>query len=434
MRLLLISIYFISVFLSVCFAKLSVGLPVRSIVLIAQVIFLFLLWPRDVIAFLRGHIGLMLFFAAFGAIGLTMSILNGIDLQTGLQFFIETIIQPVLAVIATCVLITLVGVRAVATVFIGLTLLSGLFALVQAAGFEPAWTIREIIAGIQSETARAKYLISIGDKAMGLSLTPMSLAYQLMSALVMGVILVRANIMRLSHFNMLGSLILLISFSTEIRSFILGVLVSLLIANLSHGQRSRMYTLLGILVATIFLPIILSGEIGEARVVNVDDGSAVGRIVLVKYGLNLARDNPLGFGWGFDTRDHFWLYWTELMTFQNPHAVYSHALHNYFLNVYLTYGFTGAVILGISFVSNPGLFMTVLFIFSGYFVNAVFHNAGVLNGDINFWYAYSVFIYLNGEGAFATRAQSVLKQSPTEIYRSYVSGTTPSRSLRIIHD
>ena len=130
----------------------------------------------------------------------------------------------------------------------------------------------------------------------------------------------------------------------------------------------------------------------ESRVTEFSDASAVGRTVLYYYGLQLAMDNPFGYGWGFHASEFAWLYWEHLAGMPKSDGAFRLEIHNAFINFILIYGLYGLAVLLVTVVLAPRVMLATAIVAVGYFVNAIFHNGGIFMGDNWFWIAFAMVI------------------------------------------
>jgi O-antigen ligase len=131
-----------------------------------------------------------------------------------------------------------------------------------------------------------------------------------------------------------------------------------------------------------------------SRVATLTDASAVGRWTLYEYGMQLARDNPFGYGWDFNPGDYAWLYWEQLSDMARAEAAFRLEIHNAFLNFVLLYGLYGVLIVGLAALFNPGLFIATIYFSIAYLVHSFFHNDGIFLGDDYFWFAFAILIFV----------------------------------------
>ena len=149
MLILVQAVFVIFFILHMSFVKLSIGLPIKDLSLLALFGLLLLGYPRQLIDALSRMRGLIAIFLALGTLGLCLTFLKGEGISGSMEAFPRMVMQPVLVVVCTYTLIVLSGVRFVAAVLIGGALITGLFAVLQFADVGFAWQVREILGRIQ---------------------------------------------------------------------------------------------------------------------------------------------------------------------------------------------------------------------------------------------------------------------------------------------
>ncbi|MGI9383839.1 MAG: O-antigen ligase family protein, partial [Methyloligellaceae bacterium] len=338
--------------LTFAFAKLSFGLPARSILLIVLFLSIVVFYPRQFSEFFERHIGFFIFCLALTLVGFALTTYYGGELSEAAQFMNENTIQLYLTFSCVYLVCMILGPVYTANIFIFATLATGLVGIFQFLGIDFFWQIREQISGIQTEPVAVQQWVASRHRALGVSYSTMNLAYQTIACLLIVCLMCNARFFRPALFNWFIFFAFLIGIATGVRSLLVAVVLCALISNILniHSARAnqRLYFYVLVLGALVVLSV-LSLTSPDLRIFSASDDSAAGRLVLAKLGLNLVLDNPFGFGWDFDSRNYFWIYWSQLLDYQNADAVYHHGLHNYFLNFFLTYGVLGVLALVIAF-------------------------------------------------------------------------------------
>jgi len=425
MQIVLQTVFVVFFILHVSFVKLSVGLPLKDWSLLLLFILIFFAYSRQMIEIVSRLRGLLAVFLALGLFGLALTILNRAGISASIEAVPRMLIQPMLVVICTYALASLYGVRFVAAVFIGSALLTGLFAMMQFVDINFAWKLREILSAIQKEPEALASTVRARERPVGLSLTPIIYSYHLAAAYITANLLYRKGLMpsrRLYH--ILVGAFMLMAAANGTRSLLIGIMAHEV---LRHAGTFRLRSLLSIavLVAVAIFGLDFLASIGS-RVATITDPSAVGRWTLYEYGLQLARDNPFGYGWDFNPGDYAWLYWEQLSDMARAEAAFRLDIHNAFLNFVLIYGLYGVLIVALAALLNPALFLATSYFAFAYLLHSFFHNDGIFLGDDYFWFAYAIFIFIRD----AEKAQTAPQPSAYTVPRRYGMALPPPSFTR----
>ena len=404
MRIFLAAVYLCVVFLYTAFTKLSVGLPLRTLVLVFLSGIIYVCYFKESRQFLRKHVEITLAFVALGIIGVVVTYLHQGDLGSTLDGLTSNIVQPYLILFSTLMLIKIIDLRTVAWLSLSGAALTGLVAVLQFANIEIGWRLREIVAvEIQS------YVPSRG-RAVGLSLTEIVFSYHIISAYLALNVMYRFGQIRPLVYYSSFFMILVASLANGTRSAILAILASEMLMQLRHR---RLRSLLPVAaIAAISVAVYFYAEATGSRLAETADASALGRIVLFDFGLRLATDNPFGLGWGFDPYGYAWLYWEHLSDFVNADGVFRLRLHNAYLNFFLVYGLTGTLVAAIVLLYDPRfVFISALYLIA-YIVHSFFHNAGLFVGDYFFWFSFAVILQIFEDNGITFGATAAAPQNP----------------------
>ena len=382
-------------------AKLSFGLPARSIVLILLFLSFAAFFPRAVSDYFERHIGFFLLCLALTLVGFALTVHHGHELVEAARFMNESTIQLYLTFSCVYLACMVLGPVYTARVFVAFALATGVVGILQFLGVDASWQARELISGLQAEPVELQRWVTSRHRALGLSYSTMNLGYQTVSCLLIVLLMCNARLFGPALFNWFAFFALLIGVATGVRSLLIAAAAAAVISNVfmlhSAKRDQRFYFFIFLLGAVLVLSVLALAS-PELRIFSASDDSAAGRLVLAKLGMNLLLDTPFGFGWGFDSRNFFWIYWSELLDYQNADAVYHHGLHNYFLNFALTYGVLGVLVLAIAFLASARQLSIAALVFTPYFLNSFLHNGGPFFGEIYFWFAYAIFLYLYDHG------------------------------------
>jgi hypothetical protein len=392
LRFFLATLYLCVVFLYTAFTKLSVGLPVRTLVLAFLSGVIVVCYFREARQFFRQHIEITAAFAALGAIGTIVTYLQQSDLVSTLDGLTSNILQPYLILFSTMMLIEIIGLRPVAWLSLSGAAFSGLVALLQFGNIEIAWRLREILSDIQHEPAEIQNYVASRSRALGLSLSPIVFSYQIISAYLTLNVMYRFGELRRSFYYGSFFLILITLLANGTRSALLAIFASETLMQLRKGRlRSLLYIgAIGAIATAVYLYANVTGS----RVAATEDASALGRIALYDYGLRLIADHPFGLGWGFDPGGYAWLYWEHLSDFVNADGVFRLGLHDAYLNFFLVYGLTGTLVAAIVLIYDPRFVFVSAFYLFAYILHALFHNNGLFIGDYFFWFSFAVILQI----------------------------------------
>jgi hypothetical protein len=402
MPLVVLALFALYLVLNTAFVKVSVGLPLKDLVLVALFGLIFIAYNRQVLEFFRRHLAVVGAFLVFAVLGFSLTILNDRELGVATELLLKVIVQPFLILVCTYALSSVVGFRVTAALFACSAGLTGIFAILQSVGLDPAWQVRDFLSNLQNETAHIRGAVKSRARPMGLSLTPIVYSYHIAAAYIAMHFLYRNGFIKRPIYYLLLSAILLMAAANATRSLVLGILI--------HEAIHQVYPFrLNVILGAIALGIV--GIIGFAylesigsRLTSVGDASAVGRLMLYDYGLRLAADFPFGLGWGFDPVQFAWLYWEHLSQIGRAEAAFHLALHNACLNFFLAYGSYGVAMIAVMALVKPKTFATILLFATAYLLHAFFHNDGLFLGDDYFWFAFAIFL--------AVRDARVTKETP----------------------
>jgi hypothetical protein len=390
MPLLLLALFALYLVLNTVFAKVSVVLPVKDFVLVALFGLIFSAYNRQVLEFLRRHLAVVSVFFVFALLGFSLTIISDREVGVATESLLKIIVQPFLILVCTYVLSLVVGIRVTTVLFVGCAGLTGVFAILQFAGLESAWQVRDLLSNLQNETAHIRGMVKSRVRPMGLSLTPIMYSYHIAAAYIAVHFLYRNSLIKRPLYIPLLLALLLMAAANATRSLVLGILLHELI---HHLVRFRINAILGSIALGIvgIIAFAYLESIGS-RLTSVSDASAIGRFMLYDYGLRLAADYPYGLGWGFDPVEFAWLYWEHLSEMGRAEAAFHLALHNAYLNFFLGYGFYGVAAIAVLVLFRPRTFVALLLFAMAYLVHSFFHNDGLFLGDDYFWFAFAIFL------------------------------------------
>lgn len=388
-RFFLMALFAASVVSNIAFVKLSVGVPVRS--LLAVVLLGFIIWryPRVVAHTISQCRTIAFVIAYLAVIGVALTVANGDSVAKASGVLTEVYVQAFISILLIYSLCTILGLATVTAIVAGTIVLTLIFCVLQFAGVQQAWDIKVLLDDFQG----APPMLTT-DRPPGLSFSAVHLGYQVY--VLVAIALVWSMVKGTPAYLVVAILLVIVSSITAgNRSPLLGVLV--LGAIYAYRFYPRATLMLGPLLLAIALPIVLSVmttlEEAGVRAAETDDSSSVGRIVLNYFGWLLFQDNIFGYGLTFDSQSQWPQYWNALNSLENATIVQRYGIHNYFLNMLLMFGVFLAP-LGLLLAGNRRVMRLFAWAFVGYFVNAFTHNEGPFHGDNIFWYGAVAILFL----------------------------------------
>lgn len=395
MKILVAGLFLLVVVLYTALTKMSVGLPIRTLVLVFLAAVLFTCYFNEARRFFEKHVVITGMFFALGTIGSVLTYVNQRSVSATFEGLTSNILQPYLIFFCTFVLIRLLGMPLVATITFTGAFLTGLTAIIQYFQINAAWRIREFLSDVQDESSAIRAYVANRGRSIGLSVTPIVFSYHMMCAYVALNALYRFKYIRwVLYYGSVG-LLSIATFANGTRSVLLGIAVSEMVMELRKRTLKSMLKVGAIFLAGAAL--YLYAEYSGSRIAETDDDSALGRFVLLNYGLLLAADNPFGLGWDFDAAGYAWLYWEYLSDSVNADGVFRLGLHNAFLNYFLIYGLGGTLLAFIALLYDPRFVFEMSLYLSSYIVHAFFHNNGMFIGDYFFWFTFAILLHVMEE-------------------------------------
>lgn len=400
------------VFANVALISLSIaGVPVRGILAVAILGLLGLVAPELLVRSVTRHAGIIVLALALAALGVFVSVVNGVAPAVIGRMLLEVHVQAMVALLLATMLAELAGPRAAVLSFCAGIAISAVVALVQFAGIDAGWALREAFGNLQGHELGEDSSFA-NRRPMGLSYSPIHLATQACLAFAAFAALrlwrgrERQDVRGIDGWILAALAVLVaVSFMSQTRSPILGAVVFLGIYLLWRG--SAFHSLLVIAAAAFALlgaPVIIEMMQGaDSRVFRIGDNSSSGRYTLITYGLMLLRENPLGYGFGFVSQEHWAQFWPELYTMPSAGEIREAELHNYALNMMTTYGI--GLMLALPLVARllwAGRAWAIVFV--PYIVHIVFHNTGPFWNDTLFWFVIGAIAAMAPATRTASRA------------------------------
>ena len=392
MNLYLKACFLMVLFLHVALAKFTVAIPVRTIGLFFLTGLLFLLHHKQFLKSFNRSSRVYLVFAAIAFLGGSLGFLHGQSFYVLAENLLRSVIQPAFIFLIVYLAIEIFGLNFVVRWILIFAVVSAVVAILQFMGIGLAWDVRRALGLIQGDPADIRQILRSGSRPMGICFTPIQFSYHLIAGYVLANLLYRQGMMKPWMYAAFTIIALIAAAASGTRSLVLGILVheGLQLAAVGRFKTYVMLIVGAVLAAGGYYYLQSVGS----RVASLQDTSAVSRMALAQFGLHLFIDNPFGFGWGFEPAKLAWLYWEELSHLPKADAVFRIGIHNTFINFLLRYGIFGFCLIAILALTNLRISIALFISFLAYFVNGLFHNAGVFVGDMYFWFAFAVFYYL----------------------------------------
>ena len=395
LRGLLLGLFLLLMVLTVVLVRWGfAGLPVRTGVAAAMLGLLVLLAPHSLLTAAADLRRVIAFVTAAGVIAFVVTVLNGDGVALGSRQALEVHVQAVLTLVMVGGLVRTCGVRPVAYVFIGVVAVTSAVAVLQAIGLEAAWEPRRFAGDLMNDPPHNRLSYTRMDRPLGLSFSSIHLATQACLAFIVFYALrlrTKAPAQEIDHAIVAGLVALVfVCVMSGNRSPILGAAIfSALYVLIKAPKLFWVVAPVAAAVAPLLWIGLESLAQSGVRVAETDDGSAHGRVVLARLGVLLFLDQPMGYGMGFDSREHWYRFWDELKLMSNPDQVKSQTLHNYFLMVLNKHGIGLLLLLPLiiprTLVGWSACLPGVI-----YLSHVAFHNDGPLQGDVYIWIVVAI--------------------------------------------
>ncbi|MEP2235282.1 MAG: hypothetical protein ABJM58_04815 [Alteripontixanthobacter sp.] len=371
------------------------SIPIRSVLTVGSLGLFAMLWPEIAGRALKRHALVLVLAGLLAALGTFVSLVAGTSPGVIGRAILEVHVQAVVTLIFATIAAEIAGPRLAVFAIVGAVAVTGMVAALQVTGLDPAWDLRAALGSLQGHKLHEDSSF-LNRRPMGISYSPIHLATQACLAF--------AAYGGLRHWqeNRAGgptgiapdgklaiALLAMVAVATAsaTRSPIMGAAVFAGLYLLMRGNVwLAAFALAGGALMLFALPAILEALEGtQYRVLRVDDNSASGRLPLFAFGGLLLLDNPLGYGFGFESTHYWSRYWPELYQMPSAGVIREAELHNYVLNMATTYGL-GLVVAAPLIVALILKGRGYLLFFVPYAVHILFHNSGPFWNDTLFWF------------------------------------------------
>jgi hypothetical protein len=372
-------------------------MPLRGAVAAGLLVMCVLVFPTaSVTAFRRYR---LVEFLALGlaALGLFVSLVNGKSFELIVRTIVESHLQAVLTVIVAAVLAEIGGARSCVKIILAAVAISALVAVLQFFGSEAAWGWRAALNAFPSGDPEGLEPL-LAKRPSGLSYSAINLGSQLCLALA-AVLAVREIDRRRSSPKLAVDPAVFIALALFVAANILSgnrspILGGMIFFALYMLRRVSFWVaglcVVGSAVFYLAWPLLYDAVAGaQPRVISADDPSALGRLTLLQYGVQLFLANPLGYGFGFDPRA-FWMdHWRDMYQLTQAEVIQVSILHNYPLSMLNVYGIGLLLLLPLCAAILYRTRACFLF-FVPYVVHILFHNSAPFMGDTIVWIVIAV--------------------------------------------
>lgn len=339
-------------------------------------------------------------------LGLFVSVLNQVDnsvVFTGLF----RLLQSYLVIVSGYYLLVNFGYKIIPYVVLAVAVPSAVIGILQAMGVDFAWQLRELLGTLQNTAISneiTEVFVNSRSRPPGLLLFAIPQTYLLFTALAMALFLyIRAYERGEStHKFLLLSLVIFGGcVASETRSAIGAAAILILLTFwrvnftlLAGAGVAMVIALMGYQLYSAQDPVQTEAE---TRLLSFEDDSAKGRMTLYKYGSELVLQKPLGYGYGFNSKDYAPEYFSNeknLFSYAPTEKVqYLTEVHNALLNITHIYGVLGLAIFAFFVYQLSRVRWFFAFVLMGYLLNAFFHNNGIMLGDLYFDFFISLILY-----------------------------------------
>lgn len=381
LRLSLATLYILYLSLTVALNNMVVfGLPFRSIILMFTFGLVVSLLPKYFLLTSR----IFAYFLSLFIISLLLGEINGL-LPYSFSDALK-ILQLYFTILVFVVVICELGEKFFIRTVLFIAIFTSVLGILQALNIPGSWEFRLFLSVFQTNNSGAAIFLETRTRPPGLTLFAVHQGYFLLSALICYLMYLHINS---GYLNFKRWIIIALMIggmaSAELRSAFGMGLISVLyyVYFCDRGNSSRLtLTVLAIFAISYFM------FHGIEFILNMDsrlvvlNASALDKLPLSVYGINLFFYNPLGWGIGFDSiaLTKFSII-KDLMPFNSDVPTYI-PLHNAILNYANTFGVLGVLIFILLnyalYVKKPLYYPFVIF----FVLNTLTHNAGLFQNDI----------------------------------------------------
>ncbi|HZH08733.1 MAG TPA: O-antigen ligase family protein [Lautropia sp.] len=395
--------------------KLAAGpLPLRVLTLFAAGMVLAVSDPAQMLASIRRFWRLLLVVTLAAVLASIVSIAAGTPGATLVTQLIEIHFQAIIGVMVAGTLALRLGVRAVTVALLIGFAITGIVAIAQALGVDPAWQARAFMGALTNDPPITRMPYETRERAMGMSFSPVVFATQacLILALLLALRLARPDEGKRFDWWVLAFCLIIAIFclATGNRSPLLGIAIFLGTYLAFTKPRASLVLVPAFLaLALVAEPIIENVQETGVRAVKADSSSE-NRGTLRQFGILLLLDRPIGYGLDFNSTRYAEAHISALKYESSPYAIRLWTLHNYYLMALCKYGLF--ILLLIPFVMpRSGRQLRAWWAFVPYMVHIFYHNDGPLQGDFIIFFILPLTMLLSADTEAPPRRRRVRKGS-----------------------
>lgn len=388
----------------VCFTIAGVklgagGLPYRALCFFAAMGTMLLSDPNGLYRDVLRARKLLLCIGAFALLGSVVSMFAGTGMGSIAREVIEIHVQGAIIVTLSYSLIRTMGLRRTLLALIIPVGITGAIAIAQALGIGPAWDLRATLGAMMNDPSMTRQFYEQRERALGVSFSPVHVATQTcvaFAAFFIWRLYRNPDLMRKLDMPLMmaWAAAVLVCISSGNRSPILGFAVFMMVYGIMAEPRRFMMALPLLIMAAVigFEVMLMLGDSG-ARFAQTDDSSAAGRSTLAKFGFWLILDRPLGWGFSFNSVDHWQGYAHDVIYEPNPLSIRRWPPHNAYILLLAKYGILAIPII-LAILPRTRLGWLAWFAFLPYGIHIYFHNDGPMMSDNLVWIAISMGIVI----------------------------------------
>jgi hypothetical protein len=286
--------------------------------------------------------------------------------------------------------------------------ISSIIAILQYYDFRIGWDIRMMLGGLNNDLEVAKQVINNG-RVMGLSWYAIPFSYSAATIIPINISLTYlTNRKRIKMFLwLIVSISILGLILNQTRGAIIGVLVGFIYISIYLNKKKILFILpiLSIILITINIESIVTiSNLVTSRFVE-DNIASRGRFTLYTFSLLSSLSSPLGYSIG-DNREVE----TLISNMDYANIIYKFSPHNQILTSTAKYGWVAIILIFLiyrkiiivsKYLLNKmkydrqyPLYVGISASFISYFINSMFHNAGLLSGHVMHWMMIFIFMQL----------------------------------------
>lgn len=397
-RIFILGLFALNILLSIGIVRWQVAsIPVRSMLAVACLALLVATAPRAVLDTIRRSFLILAVVLGFALVGAAVTLLYGDSWAMIGRQLAEIHLQACFGYILAASVVQVCGVRSTVLIFLSMIAVSVTIAVLQFMHVDAAWQARATLGRFQNEPPITQLFYTRRERPLGISYTPVHLGTQ---ACLGFAAFYAWRLYDRARFGLKGldpwvlaalAVMVGVCFVSGNRSPILGAIAFVAIYLMITAPRLFWIAVPFAVVAIpglLALQPILAGA--GVRIANINDGSAMGRAVLADYGWRLFTSRPIGYGFGFDSTQHWSDYWQYMLYYANPEQIRRFAPHNYAIIMLNKYGLGALLLLPLIIPRTRGAWAAAL-PFLAYLLHILFHNDGPLLADFLFWYVVAMF-------------------------------------------